>query len=986
MMKNISYSINYRNWWNIGLLIIGLMFTSLPSFPQFLAIGETPSTTANKTHQQSLQSLESVLIDFATTHGVSIVFDHALVKNKQVDTSEMVQENLEASLTQLLHPLGLELRKIKPDIYIIKVHLDSNEDIKRLKPSPSVGFTSPPLSTNQDIRSITLNSSVIAALEKTITGTITDLSNGESLPGVNILVKGTTIGTITDADGNYRLTAPDNAETLVFSSVGYNSEELSINGRSVINLELTPDVQSLSEVVVVGYGSVKKSDLTGSVASVTPEELTALPTINAVQGLTGRAAGVQVIQNSGAPGGNISVRIRGGNSLQGSNEPLYVIDGFPISGKPTTINPNDIQSMEVLKDASATAIYGSRGANGVVIITTKTGRSGKGRLDIESYYGWQQVINKIDLLNARQFVQIANERAANDGDTPFFTDEEVQSFGEGTNWQDEVFRTAPIQNHVATFSGGSEKTTYSVSGSWFDQQGIMINSDYQRGSLRANLNSQINDRLTLSYSSILSRINENQIRSDNGGRGDGVLSSALLAPPTLGVFNQDGTYSNPAQYAFSPGVAENPVAQARELLNNNTVNSVLANAAIKYKVLEDLSFKVSFGIENINSKRDNYSPSIFKNSPTGRASTRFFGRTNVLNENILTYNKSINQHDFTFTGGFSYQTERQSANAMSSTGFTTDALLNNRLQSGDTPGIPASSVEEWTIASWLGRINYTLLDKYLFTASVRADGSSRFGSANKWGVFPSGAFAWRISDEAFIQNVEAITNLKLRTSWGRTGSTAVSPYQTLNTLNSSLVVFNDAFFAGFAPGNRLANPNLQWETTTQFDIGFDLGLIEERLRFSFDYYNKNTQDLLATVPLPTSTGFTQVTQNIGEINNSGVELTLGADIFTGNLTWTVDANVAANTNEVIQLAGESDVFGERLDNPLQTSINIVREGEPVGSFFGFVEQPLLDEEGQIQYVDQDGNGEINNNDRVIIGNPNPDFIFGITFEPILQEL
>ena len=810
----------------------------------------------------------------------------------------------------------------------------------------------------------------------TVTGKVTG-ENGEPLPGANVLVKGTTVGTVTDVDGNYSLGVTNENVTLIVSYVGFLSQEILLNGRIEVNVSLVPDLSTLSEIVVVGYGTVKKSDLTGSVASVKSEELTALPTINAVQGLTGRAAGVQVIQNSGEPGANISVRIRGGNSLQGNNEPLYVIDGFPISGGPTSINPNDIESVEVLKDASATAIYGSRGANGVVIITTKSGKAGRSRVDIESYYGFQQEIDRIDMLNAEQFARIANERAANDGDAPFFTDAEIQSFGEGTDWQEEVFRTAPIQNHVVTFSGGNENTTYSVSGSWFDQEGIIIGSEYQRGSLRANLNHKINDKLTFAYSSILSRINSNRLRSDNGSRGRGVLSSALLAPPILAVRDDEGNYTDPAQFAFSPGVAENAVAQALELLNENTVNSILANSSLNYEFLEGLSFKVSLGIESIDSKRDQFSPSIFKNSPTGDATTSFFRRTNLLNENILTYTKSFADHELIFTGGFTYQTERTTNNSSGSTGFTNDILRNDRLQAGDTPKIPTSSVTEWTIVSWLGRVNYTLKDKYLFTASVRADGSSRFGEANKWGVFPSGAFAWRLSDEQFIQNVSAISNLKLRTSWGQTGSTAVAPYQTLNTLNSSLVVFNDAFFTGFAPGSRLPNPDLKWETTTQFDIGVDFGLFEERLRFSADYYVKNTKDLLATVPLPTSVGFTNVTQNIGEIKNQGIELTIGADILVDALKWTVDANLAANTNEAVSLAGGSDVFGARLDNPLQTSVNIVREGEPVGAFFGFVEQPLLDDNGQIQYVDQNGDDIINNDDKVIIGNPNPDLIFGL---------
>ncbi|MEO1011547.1 MAG: TonB-dependent receptor [Bacteroidota bacterium] len=817
--------------------------------------------------------------------------------------------------------------------------------------------------------------------QDTITGTVTDAETGQPLPGATVLASSNN-GTTTDFDGNYTIQITSQETTLTFSYVGYASQEVPIAGRRAINMQLSLDTSQLDEVVVIGYGAVKKSDFTGSLSSVKPEELTALPAINVNQALTGRAAGVQIIQNSGAPGANISVRIRGGNSLLGNNEPLYVVDGFPINGNPSYINPNDIESIEVLKDASATAIYGSRGANGVVMITTKTGKAGISKIEFETYTGFQEVRKRIDLLNAQEFVEIANERAANDGQSPFFAEDEFASVGEGTDWQDAIFRTAPIQNHVLTFTGGNENTQYSVSASLFDQEGIVINSGFERYTLRGNISSKINKWLDLSYSTILSRTDQQAIFSDNGQRGNSVLSAALIAPPVLPIFDENGNYTDVTQFPFSPGVAEHPIALARERRDDRQTNDVLANLALNFHLTKNLDFKVSAGIESSDFRRDFYSSSELNATPGGSASINTNRNTVLLNENILTYNPKLNNDNaLTITGGFSYQQNRSVGLGASSADFVNDILLNNNLEAGNTPGIPTSFVTEWTLISGLGRINYNLMGKYLFTASFRADGSSRFGDDNKWGYFPSAAFAWRISQENFLKESGTINDLKLRASWGQTGSTAVSPFQTLNILGPDTIVLNDEFFVGFAPGSNLPNPDLKWETTTQYNIGIDLGLFENRLRLTADYYSKTTEDLLSIVPVPSSLGFTAVTQNIGEIENKGVEFTLGADILTGAFKWDIQANLAANRPNVNSLANGSDVFGTVLSNPLQTSINIVREGEPVGVFFGFLEDGL-DENGQIVYQDLSGpdgvpDGEITLDDKTIIGDPNPDFIYGL---------
>ncbi|MBT1705167.1 TonB-dependent receptor [Chryseosolibacter indicus] len=809
-----------------------------------------------------------------------------------------------------------------------------------------------------------------------ITGTVRD-ELGQPLPGVNVMVKGTTNGITTDGDGKYAINVSDQNAILVFSFIGYVTQEVSVGAQTQIDIAMTPDVTSLDEVVVVGYGEVKKSDLTGSVASVNNNELNAFPVVNAMQGLSGRAAGVQVIQSSGAPGAGLSMRIRGGNSMLGSNEPLYVIDGFAISGSPTHLNPADIESLEILKDASATAIYGSRGANGVVLITTKGGKKGTSQVAFDTYVGFQQVIKKVDMLNATEFALLANERAKNDDIAPYFTNEQIASFGEGTDWQDEIFRTAPIQNHVLTFSGGTDKSLYSVSGSFFQQDGVIIGSDYTRGSLRANFSQNISDKFKVAYTSILTRSVGNTLSNDNASRGDGVVSAALTAPPTVPAKDVNGKYSNVTPYPFSSNAAENPVALALERLNRSTRSSALMNLSLSYEFIEGLTLRVSGGADYANTRNDYYSPSIFKLTPSGNAYNSFEDRVTYLNENILTYTKTVfDTHVLGLTGGFTYQSEAYKFNSSGASGFPNDQLLNNNLQSGTVISPPNSSVSEWTLMSWLGRANYSINDKYLITASMRADGSSRFGDANKWGYFPSAAVAWRISEEDFIKNIGAVSNLKLRASWGQTGNTAISPYQTLNTLNSAPIVLNDNLYTGYAPGQTKPNQDLRWETTTQTDIGVDVGFFNERITLTADYYIKNTTDLLATVPLPTSSGYINETRNIGEIRNSGIELTLGADILRSDFKWNASANFSANRNEAVKLAGGSDVFSSAsLSVPLSVSVNIVREGSPVGAFFGYVEDGL-DAQGNIKYKDVTPDGVLNNLDRTIIGDPNPDFIYG----------
>jgi len=802
--------------------------------------------------------------------------------------------------------------------------------------------------------------------------------DGNPIPGVTVVVKGTSTGTITDSDGHFAIKSIVGSKALVFSFVGMKSKEVPITGSISYNVILEEDSYNLEEVVAIGYGTVKKSDMTGSVSSVKNEEIKAFSAANVLQALSGRSAGLQVKQNNGSPGGAISIRIRGTNSIQGSNEPLYVIDGFPSSSSnPTVLNNSDIESIEILKDASAVAIYGSRGANGVVMITTNKGKAGKTKIDYESSYGSQQLRKKLDMMNAEEYATLYNEQRTNDGQGSYFTQDQINSFGKGFDWQDLVFRNAPIQNHSMTISGGNEKTQFSISGSVFDQEGIIKGSDYKRYSIRTNINHDISKYFSVNYSATLSRNNTSRQNSEGARFGASLISSALLAPPTLNAYNDDGSYRIlHTSYPFLSEGLTNPLNFINETKDLVKSNKVLANASLLFKPAESLTLKVSGGIENSDDRSDYYRTLNYINSQ-GVASVSSTQFTSLLNENTISYNKIFNKkHSLSAVAGFTYQDFTSTSLSGSGTGFLSDVTETANLGSARIPGIPSSSYSKSVLLSYLGRINYSYNNKYLFTASFRADGSSKYSKGNKWGYFPSGAFAWKLKEEDFLKDVSFLTDLKLRASWGVTGSQAINAYATLNNLYSGKTVFGDALYTTFAPSTTLPG-NLKWETTEQTDIGFDMALWGNRFRMAFDYYIKNTRDLLNTVQLPSSLGFSSTIQNVGQIRNRGVEFSLNANILTGKVKWNVDANIAFNKSKVLKLYGAQDVLGGYVDMLVfADNMNLLREGEEMSVFYGYMEDGY-DEKGNIKYKDASGDGIINQNDKRIIGNPNPDFTYGL---------
>jgi TonB-linked SusC/RagA family outer membrane protein len=799
---------------------------------------------------------------------------------------------------------------------------------------------------------------------------------GQPLQNVSVLITGTRTGTTTNSEGRFTINAPDDKNiVLEISSVGYQTKKVNVGKQTEINIVLEVDIAGLNDVVVVGYGTQKKSDLTGSLSQVKGDDINAFPTTNVFQALSGRSSGVQVMQSTGAPGASVSIRIRGSNSIRGSNEPLYVVDGFPINN-PTVLNNADIESIEILKDASSTAIYGSRGANGVVLITTKKGKAGKNIIDFETSYSTQSLIRKLDLMNAKQYATLYNIKAANDGVAPYFTQSEIDKFGRGFDWQDFIYQPAPFLTSSLNISGGNDKTKFSVSGSVLNQDGIIKGSNYDRYSFRSNIDHEFNDKFSAQLSTIFTRINTDTKNSGGGARGNTLISSQF-APPTLTPYNDDGSYRilAPAYPFLAPDLI-NPLNFINEQSTIIKANINLINGSLIYRPIKEITVKISGGVENRDDRTDSYTTRKFLNSD-GSASVNTGQYTSLLNENTINYTKTFNQaHDISVLAGVTYQDFLNTSLSGSGAGFLSDAFQTYDLNAAGTPGIPGSGYSKSVLLSYLGRINYSFKNKYLATVSYRADGSSKFSKGNKWGYFPSAALAWRVSDENFLKNSNLISNMKLRASWGMTGSQAIGPYVTLNQLSSGIVVFNDALYNAFAPGTQLPG-DLKWETTEQMNFGVDFGIINNHINITADYYIKNTSDLLNTVSLPSSLGFTQTIQNVGKVQNKGFEFNVNAHILSGKLKWDVNANISFNKNKVVKLYNGEDILTGSGVLALQGTTSILREGRPIGQFFGYLEDGY-DDKGKIKYQDLEPDNKLTGDDRTYIGDPNPDFIYGFT--------
>ena len=803
---------------------------------------------------------------------------------------------------------------------------------------------------------------------QTVKGVVSDIT--APIPGANVIIKGTTTGTVTDFDGNFEIAAK-NGDVLVMSYIGYVTQEIKYTGQATINVIMLEDAALLDEVVVVGYGkSVKKEDLTGAISVVGVKDLEKSPLINVDQALQGRASGVQLTQNSGAPGAGLKIRVRGSNSITGSNSPLVVVDGL-IDVDINSVNPSDIQSISVLKDASSSAIYGNRAANGVIIITTKKGVDGKGIIEFGSYISFSDPSDSIDLLNASEFIDYANTKniGATGNPIPVFdSQQKINDFiANSVNYQEEVYRTAIAQNYQLSFRGGSEKMNYYVSGNYLDQEGLAINTNFKRYSLRSNINADLTDKLNLSTS--LNLIRQEGLNNDPGF-GAGLALGAVGFDKTTPIYDSNGNYNR--QTLVIGGVQEsvltNPIFTARESNGTSSVNRVQANVSLNYNLLENLDFNVSGGIDYANI-------AVAYFNPANNDAAQITAGQNANNSNKtqyafrLNYDNTFNEkHNLSATAIFEERKNVSTGFNADGRGFYTASTGFDNIGLADTQTI-GSGTSERSLRSAIGRATYNFDSRYLVTASVRYDESSVF-LKDQGGVFSSFALGWNINNEDFF-NSEAVSTLRLRGGWGQTGNELIGTSDALNLLRNNPWIPNGGGTGSTAilPGTRLANPDLTWETTVQTNIGLDLGVLNDRFNLTLEYYSKRTEDLLLTRQVPRFTGRVDQVVNAGEVENKGFDVTLTARIIQNeNFSWDFSGNISANKNKVLSLIGdETEVFPGLTVGGSIPAPSIVRVGEPIGVFYGYRYEGVNAADGNAIYAE----------DQDIIGDSNPDFTYGI---------
>ena len=834
------------------------------------------------------------------------------------------------------------------------------------------------------------NISLFAQGGYVLSGTVTDALK-VPIPGVNVVLKSTSAGVATDMDGTYKIEVK-NGQTIQFSYLGFVTKTVTINGQKTLDVALASDSNSLEEVVVVGYGGRKKSDITGSVSSVKAAELTAFPVLDATQALQGRAAGVVVQSNNGGePGAPISIKIRGNTSLMASSEPLIVVDGFVGASMPQA---SDIQSMEVLKDASATAIYGSRGSNGVVLVTTKKGKSGKLTVEINSSYAIQNTANRLDLLNADEFANFQQNIVIGNA-----------TYAQGpadTDWQDLLYQTGSVSNQQFSFSGGTDKVNFYASANYFGQEGVIVNSDFKRATFLSNVEAQVSDKVKLGFNLFGSIGTKNGVSTQSSGAtanggGDDVISLMFRFTPDRGVTNPDGSFTN---NSVGENV-DNPYAVATERDNETTTDAFRANLYLNYDIIQSLAFKTTLGYSVDNQTVGTYVPSTLTSNDAGRGGVANINNrrgTTILSENYLTYTKEIGKGNFIALGGYSYQRSDVFRFSAGSQGMIDQDFSFYNLAGSTSTLIPTSSIVKQEIVSLFGRVNYDYDDKYLITATVRRDGSSNFAANEKYATFPSGAIGWKISNEDFLKDNATISNLKLRASYGLTGNQAINAYQSLASLANISSLYAGGIVSSVVP-NQAANDNLKWETTYQANIGLDLGVFNNLATLSLDYYNMDTEDLLMadpTQPLYLGNQTSNSIKNVGAVNNKGFEVTLNTrNITNENFSWTTDFNWSTNKNTVTSLINGQDFLLDASPSYFSRDVtHLLREGETAGAFYGLESRGVYQGAGSTLpegtafltgavagdplYTDNDGNNVINDTDRQIIGDPTPDFVWGIT--------
>jgi TonB-dependent starch-binding outer membrane protein SusC len=798
----------------------------------------------------------------------------------------------------------------------------------------------------------------------TVKGKVTD-QDGGTLPGVNILIKGSTSGTTTDAEGNYSIEA-SSGSTLVFSFIGYATQEITVGANTTINVTMATDATTLSEVVVIGYGTQERKDITGAVGLVDAKAFESRPNTQFGNLLQGKTAGVQVISASGKPSAGFSIRIRGTNSITASSEPLYVVDGVP-SADTRTINPADIETITVLKDASSAAIYGAQASNGVVLITTKSGKSETPRFEFTAYTGFSSVWKTLDVLNAEQYRDLMTELGQN-------TD--WSRYQQTTDWQNEIFRNGRSQNYQLAVSGRTDKTKYYLSGGWSQQNGAVRSSTMDRFNFKVNLEQQVNDWLKFGTNLNYVRYHDVDVNDNNAVNQGGVILGMISTPPNIGIYNPDGTFtSNPFQDW------ENPVASTDGSQRYYKNQRLLGNIYGEIQFLPELTFRSNLGIDYSNGMYD-YFLDPFRTS-YGRAKKGIAtNSTNLMNfyiiDNTLNYQKTIGDHKLTALAGSVMQLYKWEDNNIERNGFANDAVPTTN--AGSTIVAASNTKAEKANASFIGRVTYDFKSKYLMTANFRADASSAFGPSNRWGYFPSVSVGWRLSEESFMQGLTTVDNLMIRAGWGIVGNDKVDNYAWIGKVgyNANYPVGNDgASLPGSYPSS-IQNEDLKWEETQQTNLGVELSVLNSRLSVSIDAYVKDTYDLLLNVQTPRSTGFSDGIQNVGRLQNRGLEFQVTSKNMVGDLTWDTDFNISFNRNKVVDVLDQRQLFGSIAG---RNDVSYMIEGQPLGQFYGYIYGGVDPATGMAYYVSSEGNSTFapsSDTDRTIIGDPNPDFIYGMT--------
>lgn len=963
--------------------------------------------------------LRQVFEEITEVTGYKFFYEISEIDLDKKITLKADKECLEKVLTNLFESSEMQFNIISKQIVIRKKNLDAAPP-KKIKATKSTPKT---------------------VEQASISGSVLD-DSGVPLAGASVLVKGTSIGVISDFEGNFSLTLPSGSTILVISYIGFRTQEIDVSGQTTITITMAADAASLDEVVVVGYGTLSKKRITGSVASVSPEKIVQIPVLTAESALIGQVAGVQVQEISGEPGSSPSIRVRGSGSISAGNDPLFVIDGIPISRNLTssgalgglarrrsafqpppvnplaTLNPNDIASIEVLKDASAAAIYGSRGGNGVLLITTKKGAAAdKGVFSFNSFVSLQTVANKLDLMNASELIDFTRDARNNNylssvpgasiddpigpgdrGDTNFEMPESFINWdGTDTDWQDQIFQTGITQSYNFSYASPIQnRTSFYASAGYFTQEGILEKSQFDRYNLLLNLNSQLTDRLNLDVR-IAPTVTENQRLPASApyfARPPGVVYSAIVHSPTVQPFNADGTINQTNNQSFLGGgttTASNPLAIIEAIDDKIFQFQTRAALGLSYEILPELTLK-TFGSTYINIFEQDFfrgNSLLFRNATEGEsyAQATSSTETNWLWENTLNWEKEFGDHFVNALIGYTAQRDNITIKQVLADNFLDDLVTTI---SGGQVFAGNSVREQWTLASALFRTNYSYKDKYLFTGTIRSDRSSRFGSNNQTGYFPSFSAGWRVNEEDFLASSDVISELKLRFSWGQTGNFEIPNYGAIGLLSANNYNLAGNEVNGLVQ-STIPNPELTWEKSQQTNFGLELGLFNNRVFLLADYYNTKTSDLLLNVSISSVSGFNTTLQNLGEVENKGFEIALRTNNFVGEFSWDTDINLSTNTNEVLSLNENNEPIFSAGSAGVR---HVTRVGDPIGSYYGYVVDGIYQTQeeiasapvdtqapdpspGDFRFKDINGDGEITPDDRTVTGSYFPDFTWGV---------